>query len=160
MTTAPPTAPALTRQERFDLWFSRALPKLSGRANRMVIRLSRGRLGVSKRGIPIALLTTTGRRSGRLRTVPLMYMQEGGRFLVVASNAGLDRPPAWFRNLESCPDATFEPGGRPVTVQARIVDDDERARLWPRLVAHNPLWAGFQSYTDRETAVVSFDPTS
>lgn len=117
-------------------------------------------MGASKRGVPIALLTTTGRRSGRPQTVPLMYLEDGGRFLVVASNAGFDHPPAWFRNLDSRPEATFEPGGDQVPVRARIVDDDERARLWPRLVAHNPLWAGFQSHTDRPTAVVSLEPTS
>lgn len=160
MDTRSEPSPALTRQERFDLRFSRALPKLAGRANRMLIRLSRGRLGSSKRGVPIAVLTTTGRRSGRSRAVPLMYLDDGDRYLVVASNGGYDHPPAWFLNLEANPEATFEPGGRRLAVRARTVDREERARLWPRLAAHNPLWAGFQSYTDRETAVVSLDPAS
>lgn len=151
-------AGSLTRQERFDLRLSRAFPKFLGRMNRLLIRLSRGRLGSSKRGIPIGLLTTRGRRSGRATTVPLMYLDDGERYLVVAANSGRDRPPQWFLNLKAHSAATFERNGTRRPVRARIVDEDERARLWPRLVRHNPLWAAFQSCTDRETAVVSLDP--
>lgn len=150
--------PKLNRRERVDLWVSRALPKLSGRANRLLIRFSGGRLGARKRGIPIGLLTTTGRRSGRPRTTPLMYLKDGERYLVVASNGGHSPPPAWLLNLEANPGASFEPNGRRLRVRGRIVDPGERSRLWPRLVEHNPLWAGFQSYTERETAVLSLEP--
>jgi F420H(2)-dependent quinone reductase len=152
------STPALSRQERFDLRFSRSLPKLSTRANRLLIRLSGGRLGAQKRGIPIALLTTSGRRSGRPRTVPLMYLEDGDRYVVVASNGGYDEPPAWFLNLGANPAATFEPRGTRLEVMARVLDGGERVELWPKLVAHNPLWASFQSYTDRETAVVELRP--
>lgn len=154
------SSPVLSRQERMDLWLSRALPRLSGRANRMVIRASRGRLGSRKRGIPIGLLTTTGRRSQRERTVPLMYLDHGDRFLIVASNAGYDRPPAWLLNLEANPAALFEPRGNRVAVRGRVVSADERTQLWPRLVEHNPLWNAFQSYTDRDNVVVALEPTS
>ena len=148
---------SLTRSERFDLRLSRAFPKFLGRMNRVLIRLSRGRLGSSKRGIPIGLLTTRGRRSGRPITVPLMYLDDGERYLVVAANSGRDRPPDWFLNLTAHSEASFEPSGTPRAVRARVVEHDERARLWPRLIRHNPLWAAFQSCTDRETAVVSLD---
>ena len=148
----------LTRQEQFDLRLSRRLPKFLGRANRLVIRLSRGRFGSSKRGIPIGLLTTRGRRSGRPSTVPLMYLDDGGRYLVVAANSGLDRPPDWFLNLKANREARFQPDGRRRAVCARIVEGEERSQLWPRLVRHNPLWGAFQSYTQRETAVVSLEP--
>lgn len=151
-------SPSLTRQERFDLRLSRAFPKFLGRMNRLLIRMSGGRLGSSKRGIPIGLLTTRGRRSDRPSTVPLMYLDDGGRYVVVAANSGRDRPPQWFLNLKANGAATFEPDGSPRAVRARIVDGDERARLWPRLVRHNPLWAAFQSCTSRETAVVTLDP--
>jgi F420H(2)-dependent quinone reductase len=154
----PNPAPKLSGQERFDLWVSRALPKLTGRANRLLTRLSGGKLGSRKRGIPIGLLTTTGRRSGRPRTTPLMYLHDGRRYLVVASNGGDDRPPAWLLNLEANPEASFEPNGRRLRVRGRIVDPGERSRLWPRLVDHNPLWAGVQTYTERETAVISLGP--
>ena len=152
------TSPELSRQERFDLRLSRAFPKLAGHANRLLIRLTRGRLGSRKRGIPIGLLTSTGRRSGQPRTTPLMYLEAEDRYLVVAANGGYDRPPAWLRNLEASPEAQFELDGRRLRVQARVLDPAERARLWPRLIAPNPLWAGFQSYTERETTVVALDP--
>ena len=151
-------SPSLTRSERFDLRLSRALPKFLGRMNRLLIRLSRGRLGSSKRGIPIGLLTTRGRRSGRATEVPLMYFDDGGRYLVVAANSGRDRPPQWFLNLKADQAATFDPDRSPRAVRARVVEGDERARLWPRLLRHNPLWGAFQSCTDRETAIVSLDP--
>jgi len=155
---AVPRPRPLTRQEQFDLRLSRSLPKLLGRANRLLIRLSRGRFGSSKRGVPIGLLTTRGRRSGRPTTVPLMYLDDGERYLVVAANSGHDRPPHWFLNLEASREATFEPEGRRCAVRARIVEGEERHRLWPRLVRHNPLWGAFQSCTQRETAVVSLEP--
>jgi F420H(2)-dependent quinone reductase len=158
MTGGPHPAAKLNRQERFDLWVSRALPKLIGRANLLLIRLSGGRLGSRKRGVPIGLLTATGRRSGSPRTTPLMYLEDGERYLVVASNGGHSRPPAWLLNLEANPQASFAPNGRRLRVRGRIIDAGERSRLWPRLVDHNPLWAGFQSYTERETAVVSLEP--
>jgi len=157
MAADPRPVPELTRQERVDLGVSRRLPRASSRANRLVFRLSRGRIGSRKRGIPIGLLTTTGRASGRPRTVPLMYLADGGRYLVVASNGGRAAPPAWQRNLEADPDAVFEPAGGRVEVRARVVDADEKRALWPRLVAHNPLWAHYQAATSREIAVVSLE---
>jgi deazaflavin-dependent oxidoreductase (nitroreductase family) len=83
-----------------------------------------------------------------------MYLDDGDRFVVVASNSGFDPPPAWLLNLQSSPSATFAPAGRTIAVRARVADADERAELWPRLVAHNPLWAAYQSCTTRQTAVV------
>lgn len=145
----------LTRQERFDLALSRRLPRVSRGANRWALRVSGGRIGSRKRGIPIALVTTTGRRSGRERTVPLMYMEDAGRLLVVASNAGFDPPPAWFQNLLAHPRARVERRGERFDAVAEVLPDAERDRLWPRLVAHNPLWDGFQSHTERRLEVVA-----
>lgn len=148
----------LTRRERIDLRISRSLPKASGRGNRRIFRLTGGRLGSSARGIPIGLLTTTGRRSGRPRRVALMYLKDGDRYLLVGSNSGYDSPPAWLLNLQAEPAALFEPKGKSLAVRARPVDRDEHALLWPRLVAHNPLWGAFQTYTDRHTTVVALEP--
>lgn len=129
-------------------------PKL----NRLLIRVSRGRVGVRKRGIPIGLLTTTGRRSGEPRTVPVMYLRDDDRFFVVASNGGFDSPPDWLRNLDETPDARFEVDGEQRLVRGRILAGDEKDEWWPALVAHNPLWAAYQRYTDRDIAVVSLEP--
>lgn len=150
----------LTRQERFDFRLSRRLPKLTGRANRAVYRLSGGRVGGANRGIPIGLLTMTGRRSGKSRTVPLMYLDDDIRFLVVASNGGYDAPPAWYVNLKSDPRAEFRTRSGVVKVTARDLTDAERTDIWARLVRHNPLWGAFQSCTERVTTVVALERTA
>lgn len=147
-----------TRQERVDAWVSRTFPKLSGRGHRMVLQVTRGRIANTKRGIPIGLLATIGARSGKRRVVPLMYYPDGDRYLVVAANAGLDRHPAWFHNLLARPDATFGVGSDEHEVRARVVEGAERSDLWPRMIAHNPLWAAFQARTSRLTPVVALEP--
>jgi F420H(2)-dependent quinone reductase len=152
------TLTKLTRQERFDYRVMRRFPRLGVRSNRVVHRLSGGRIGGSKRGVPIGLLTTVGRRSGKRRTVPLMYMQDGDRFLVVASNAGLDAPPAWYLNLQADPEATFRPGSEPCQVRGRELSDAEQREVWGRMTSHNPLWGAFQECTARRTAVVALEP--
>lgn len=149
----------LTRQERLDLWVSRALPRLSAVLHREVLRRSGGRIAATKRGIPVGLLTTTGRRSGQPRTVPLMFLPDGDAALVVAANSGQDRAPAWLGNLRSCPEAAFRrPGEAERAVRARVLDAGERARRWPELVRHNPLWGVFGSSTDRVLEVVALEP--
>ena len=82
-----------------------------------------------------------------------MYLEDGSRFLVVASNSGFDAPPAWLLNVRADPAVSF--AGVPVS--ARTLEAEERAELWPRLVRHNPLWAGFQSHTARPLEVVALE---
>jgi hypothetical protein len=84
--------------------------RLFSRANTALFRLSRGRLGGRLRGVPIGLLTTTGRRSGKSRTVPVVYLEDGARYLVVASNSGLDFPPRGTGTSERTPMPTYAPG--------------------------------------------------
>lgn len=158
MATETPTPVQLTGQERLDLRISRAFPRLVGRVHRPILRLGRGRVAASKRGIPIGLLTTTGAKTGKHRAVPLMYYQDDDRYLVVASNGGLDRHPAWFHNLQAHREATFSVHGESRPVRARVVSATERDGLWPMLVRHNPLWAGFQQLTSRQTPVVALEP--
>ena len=149
--------PRLTSGERFDSWMSRALPRLGPRLHRRAYRVSGGRIGAAKRGIPVGMLTTTGRRSGTPRTTPVMCMDEGWRVLVVASNAGFDAPPAWLLNLASDPEATLELAGQANPVRARVLEAAEREERWPRLLAHNPLYGDFQSRTSREIVVVALE---
>lgn len=147
----------LSRQERFDFRLSRRLPKMSGRANRFGFQLTGGRVGAVHRGMPVGLLTMTGRRSGKARSVTLMYLDDDARYLVVASNSGLDKPPAWYLNLKANPAAEFRTRGGAVKVAARDLDDEERASIWPRLVQHNPLYGAFQASTDRTNTVVALE---
>jgi len=119
-----------------------------GRSHRMIYRLTRGRLLGRVAGMPVLLLTTTGRRSGRLRTTPLTYFESGADLVIVASNGGEDSPPAWWLNLQDNPRATVTIGTRSERVTARAADDDEYARLWPTITSTH---AGYATYARRTT---------
>lgn len=121
-------------------------------------RISGGRMGNDVRGVPVLLLTSVGRRTQKRRTVPLMYMTDGDRMLVVASNAAApERPPGWWFNLDATPTAHVRAGRRAGRVRARQLDPEARGELWPRLAAHNPNWAKFQDETSRPFAVISLE---
>jgi deazaflavin-dependent oxidoreductase (nitroreductase family) len=132
----------------------------SSKMHGLVYRVSGGRVGSRVKGIPVLLLTTTGRRSGQDRTVPLMYLPDAERMLVVASNAAEpDNPPGWWFNLSASPRAAVRVEGEAFGVDARIMDEAERREWWPRLVAHNPNWGRYQSETDRPCSVVVLTPS-
>jgi rifampicin phosphotransferase len=132
-------------------------PRLFGQAHRTVFSLTGGRLGGTLQGTPIGLLTTTGRHSGRTRTVPIGYTDDGSRFLVAASNFGLDAPPAWYLNLRTHPNAKFHTRAGIECVVARELTDLEREELWPSLLEHHPIWGICQSSTKRQIALVALE---
>lgn len=134
-------------------------PRRFSAAHRVVYRLTRGSVGGTLMGSPIGLLTTTGRRSGRTRTVPVVYLDDGSRFLVVASNSGLDAPPAWCLNLRADPDAAMRTRAGAASVIGRELADSERIELWPRLLSHNAMWGAYQSCTERQCAVFALEPS-
>ena len=104
------------------------------------------------------LLTTTGRKSGQLRTCPVVYLEDEGRFVVINTNAGNAKTPAWSLNLKANPDAEVEIGTRKQPVRARIAEGEERADLWRK---HNVQYSGFDEYAeklDRDIAVFVLDP--
>jgi deazaflavin-dependent oxidoreductase (nitroreductase family) len=107
------------------------------RLHAAVFRLTRGRVLGRVGGQPVLLLQTTGRRTGQSRTTPVQYLADGERFVVVASNAGAARPPAWYLNLCARPDARIDVGGRSIEVRAQEAAGQERAELWRRLTAAN-----------------------
>jgi deazaflavin-dependent oxidoreductase (nitroreductase family) len=119
-----------------------------------VDRVSGGRLGASIRGIPSLWLTTVGRTSGTVRTTALYYLDDGPNLVVVASNAGLDIEPGWWRNLRAAPSTTIRIGRQRREVTARVATVEEHDRLWPRLVALNPDYATYQVGTSRQIPVV------
>jgi len=128
------------------------------------VGLSGGRVGTqqpSANKIGTLFLTTTGRRSGTKRTVPVFFIRDGASFVVVASNAGDDRDPAWYLNLRAQPDAQakVEPAGV-ISVRARDATDEERARLWPELVRLNPGYERYTRQTARRLPVVILEPAS
>jgi len=128
--------------------------RVTGRVHTVLYRLTGGWIGQAAGGITNLLLTTTGRKSGQPRTVPLAYVEDEGRFVVVASNGGSDRPPGWWVNLRHQPAATVEIGTRTIPVVARETTDAERLRLWPRLKQANPFYGQYEQITARRIPVV------
>ena len=111
---------------------------------------SRGKLGRRIAGMPVLLLTTVGRSSGRLRTVPLTYFEEGDAIVLVASYGGRPQNPAWFENLLANPEVEVRIGRERRRMRARQASHEERARLWPRVIATYDGYARYQEKTARE----------
>lgn len=109
---------------------------------------------------PTLLLTVTGRTTGRERTVPLVYVMDGERFVVAAAYAGSDRDPAWWLNLQAEPTATVEVRRSRIPVRATPAGPDERETLWHRLVAMYPSFTEYQQRTARQIPVIILMPMS
>ena len=105
-------------------------------------------------GWPTLLLTTRGRRSGKLRRTPLIYGQDGDRYLLVASNAGSAHHPAWYLNVTAHPEVTVQVRADTFTARARTASAEERRLLWPTMAAVFPRYDTYQAQTDRELPLV------
>jgi deazaflavin-dependent oxidoreductase (nitroreductase family) len=139
-----PVLGSLARRLGHQRWFARVVPVLVP-LDRLVGRLTRGRvlaLGL----IPSLLITTTGRRSGRPRTNPLLFVPDSDAFVVVGSNWGRAHHPAWALNLLADPAATLTVAGRQIPVRATRITGADRDLLWRRLVAQ---WPAYETYLDR-----------
>jgi deazaflavin-dependent oxidoreductase (nitroreductase family) len=124
-----------------------------------IFRASNGRLLARGSGMPVLMLTTTGRKSGQPRTTMLTSpLRDGDATVLVASNGGDDRNPTWFLNLRDDPDVQVTMGGTTRPMTARVADADEKATLWPRIVADHANYAGYQRKTTRDIPVVVLDP--
>ncbi len=127
--------------------------------NIWLYRMTAGRLGGRVPGAgPVLLLTTTGRKSGQLRTAPLLYLEDGGAVVVVASQGGLPDDPLWYKNLHAHPDAEVEIRARKRKVRARTASGEEKAALWPKLTAMYPGFDTYQARTQRDIPVVLLTP--
>jgi deazaflavin-dependent oxidoreductase (nitroreductase family) len=124
------------------------------RTHVLTYRLTGGRIGGSWGRAPILLLTTTGRRTGTLRTTPLLYLDDDGSSVVVATNDGAPVHPAWYLNLEAHPRAGVQAREQTFEVSARTVAGEERAGLWPRLVEIYANYERDQRRAGRELPVV------
>ncbi len=109
-------------------------------------------------GAPVLLLTTVGRKSGKSRTVPLLYIREGSQLALVASNGGDDRHPAWWLNLRASPAATIQIRRSRERVTARLGSQDEKRLLWPRFVKMHSGYKAYQQRTRREIPLVILEP--
>ena len=130
----------------------------AGRAHNYVYRATRGRVFGKSGALPLILLTTTGRRSGRERTTPVAALVEDDRMVVIGSNVGHDRQPTWALNLKSNPEAQVRFRGESRTVRARFTEGSERDALWQ---AMNERFAGYDDYqanTERRLPVIVLEP--
>lgn len=108
--------------------------------------------------MPVLLLTTTGRRTGKPRTTPLTFFRDGANLVVIASNGGADRPPDWSLNLQQNPRAAVKIGTDELNVEARTASPEERDRLWAGITATYSGYARYQIKTAREIPVLILKP--
>ena len=108
--------------------------------------------------MPVLLLTTTGRRSGKARTTPLTFFRDGTDLVVIASNGGADRPPDWSLNLQQTPRAVVGSAHDKLVVTARPASEQERERLWVVVTATYAGYARYQERTTRRIPVVLLTP--
>ena len=120
-----------------------------------VYRATRGVVGHKvPGGPPMLLLDHVGAKSGKKRTSPLMYVEDGDDVVLVASKGGYPKNPAWFHNLKANPETTVQIGSEKRPVRARVATDEERERLWPKAVEAYGGYAGYQKRTDRKIPLV------
>lgn len=139
--------------------------KLSSRANTKVYKLTGGKIGAKwrvgagfKDPAPVLLLTTTGRKSGKPRTVPLLFLRDGDDVVVVASQGGMASNPAWYLNIRENPDVSIQEGKKTTAMRAREADDSERDQLWPKLLEVYADFDQYRQWTDRKIPVVICRP--
>lgn len=125
-----------------------------------VFRLTGGRLGsTSGRIAPTLLLNHVGAKSGKKRTTPLLYLDDGANVVLVASRGGSRKNPGWYHNLKANPATKVELKGEKRDVRARQATADERERLWPQLVEMYGDYAVYQTRTEREIPVLILEPS-
>ncbi|ANS25697.1 hypothetical protein R1CP_04800 [Rhodococcus opacus] len=158
-------APAAARPPGLDSKWTVSFIKWMSKINVVLYRRTGGRLGSKwrvgsafPRGLPVCLLTTTGRKSGEPRISPLLFLEDGDRIILVASQGGLPKHPMWYLNLRANSEVTVQVKSRVRPMTAHVADPEERARLWPRLVDMYPDFDNYQAWTDRTIPVVVCDP--
>jgi deazaflavin-dependent oxidoreductase (nitroreductase family) len=125
--------------------------------DKWLFKKTNGRRGLSPRATMFRL-TTTGAKSGQPRSVPVLYLKEGPTFWVMASNFGQAKHPAWSYNLLKNPDAHVQIGDEEHEVTARLGTDEDKERLWSRLIKLYPAWKRYVKWTDREFRLFALEP--
>lgn len=136
----------------------RTFIKPFSKLNSVVYKLSAGRIMGKFQGRPVMLVTMTGAKSGKTRTIPLMYVPYKEGVIVVGSQGGAPKSPVWVKNLEADPNVTVQFMGRRMSLRARKVDDAEKAAVWPVCVEHYHEYDDYQARTDRNIPVFVCEP--
>jgi deazaflavin-dependent oxidoreductase (nitroreductase family) len=126
--------------------------------NVWIYRLTGGRLMGAFQGRPVMLVSMTGAKSGKTRTIPLMYVPYKEGVIVVGSQGGAPRSPVWVENLKKHPDVVVQYGNKKLKLRARLVSDAEKAQLWPICVQHYREYDDYQKRTDRNIPVFVCEP--
>ncbi len=140
--------------------WSKPIVNVMSKLNTWVYRRTGGKLGSTfpLHDAPVLLLTTVGRKSGKERTAPLLYLEKNGDVIVVASCGGMDKTPLWYLNLSKTPEVRVQIGDRIEERLARVADDAEKKALWPELLEMYPEFESYQSWTERNIPVVVLQP--
>jgi F420H(2)-dependent quinone reductase len=150
----PKSRPRFVDTKASDLFI-----KWMSKLNTYMYRRSDGEgFGSNIQGIPVALLTTTGRKSGQPRVNPLYFHRDGDTVVLVASKGGSDNNPMWYLNLKANPKVQVQIKKEVLDLTARDATDDERAKYWPKLVQMYPTYEDYQSWTDRQIPLVVCEP--
>ena len=147
--------------KQFTTWHEGLLKFLRGlitSTNVWLLKVSNGRLGNSFLGVPVLLLSTTGRKSGQRRTQPLYYLETGNQIVLVASNAGTAGDPAWLLNIKADPNVSVDVQGKIRQMKGHIGSAEEKAKLWPKLTALFPKWQMMEDRSKRSFKIVVLDP--
>jgi deazaflavin-dependent oxidoreductase (nitroreductase family) len=132
--------------------------KYFARAHIWAYQRTDGIVGARLLWFPAALVTTTGRKSGELRTTPTLYLRDGDRVILPASFGGRDANPGWYYNLQSDPKVHVQIRGEHHDLIARDATDEERKRLWPKLIRMYPPYRNYRDATDRVIPLVVCEP--
>ena len=135
-------------------WLQKPIIKAISGLHSIVYSSTQGRVGAKSGRADFLLLTTKGRKTGRSHTHPLLFIEDAGEYVVVASNGGQDHHPGWYLNVMAGGPGSVQIRGDRHTVTARTASDTDRERLWPRLVA---VYKGYDDYaakTSRRIPVV------
>lgn len=127
-------------------------------AHAWIYRTSGGRVAGAAKGVPLLLLTVAGRKTGTPHTVPCVYFDEGGSWLVSGSAGGMPDEPQWFRNLRATDRAEVEVAGTRTTVRVRVLTGEERDAAWQRIVVRAPFFEDYQAKVDRVIPVAVLTP--
>ena len=150
-TKQPPKGLNTPTTKRIIKWMSRA--------NTWIYQKTDGKLGGKfLKGAPVALLTTTGRKTGEPRVSPLLFMREGNRIVLIASQGGAATNPMWYLNLKANPSVSVQIKDEVRNLIPRAATEEERAHYWPKMASMYSSFDDYQSWTDRVIPVVICDP--
>jgi F420H(2)-dependent quinone reductase len=150
---------ANSRPKYMDTAYADFFIKWMSRINTFFYRRSNGSgFGSDFQGIPVALLATTGRKTGEPRVSPLYFHRDGDKVIVAASKGGSDKNPMWYLNLKADPKVKVQIKDEILDLTAREATEDERNLYWPKLVEMYPTYDDYQSWTERKIPLVVCEP--